>query len=155
MPKYGVYFDDHTTSTSNTTAVLIYANATGERGEIIELIMTGSGITVAADTQHRALVLRQDCGSTGTMTAVTAVKFHDKSAAATLLSQIEATAEPTTYVADSALLWGFNQRGGMRWAVPQGEGVYLQNADTNDAVGFLVRSSAAGKVDGSVNWWEP
>lgn len=144
-----------TTSTSNLTAMLLYANATGERGEIIELIMTGSGITAAADTQHRALVLRQDCGTTGSMTVVTAVKFHDKSAAATLVSQVKSTSDPTTYAADSMLMWGFNQRGGMRWAVPQGEGIYVQNADTNDAVGFLVRSSAAGRVDGSCNWWEP
>jgi hypothetical protein len=122
---------------------------------VIDLIMTGSGITAAADTQHRALILRCDTGSTGTATTVTPQKFIDKAAASTFNVHISASAEPTAYLADSPLMWGFNQRGGMRWGVPQGEGITMAGVDTNDSIGFLVISSAAGKVDGSVNWWEP
>lgn len=156
MPKYGLYFDAFTTSTANKSAIYLYADATTERYEVIDLMMTGAGDVAAADTQHRALVLRSDTSSTGTGTLVTPQKFNEKSGTSAMATgRIEHSGEPATYVADSPLTWGFNQRGGMRWGVPQGEGIFLVGADTNDGLGFLVKSSAAGSVDGTMNWWEP
>jgi hypothetical protein len=49
---------------------------------------------------------------------------------------------------------GFNQRGGNRWGVPQGEGIKINNAFTEKALGWRVISSAAGKVDANVHFWE-
>jgi hypothetical protein len=51
--------------------------------------------------------------------------------------------------------WGFNQRGGMRWGVPQGEGLVIQNQDTERGACFQVVSSAVGAVDGHLHHWEP
>lgn len=156
MPKFSCGFDNFATTTANKTALLLHANAAGEEGEIVELCMTGAGSAAAADRQHEAKVLPKDATTAGTAGSnPTPEKFHQKSAAAALLAGIEYSAEPTTYGSVFLLLFGFNQRGGLRWGVPRGEGIVIRNADTNVAIGFLVKSDAAGAVDGFGHWWEP
>lgn len=156
MPKYGVGADDFTTPTGTAdTAILVHANAAGERAEIVELIMTGSGVTAAADTQHRAACYFGDGTTAGTAGSnPTPEKFSDGTQAAACLAGIKYTAEPTNINAVAHVSFGFNQRGGMRWAVPQGEGIFIQNLATEKAVLWTVVSQAAGKVDAHVHWWE-
>jgi len=55
MPKFGGGISDMTTATS-VDGAMGWTSAAGESGEFIEFMMTGSGITAAADTQHRATV---------------------------------------------------------------------------------------------------
>lgn len=158
MPKYGISAPDFTTSTSVTTALYLHANAAGERAEIVELTMTGSGTTAAADTQHRAIALPSTGGTAGTAGSnptPTLFAGSGGSVAANCLAGAAYTAEPATYSTNTALVqFGFNQRGGMRWAVPQGEGVPINNAFTEKALGWRVISSAAGKVDANIHFWE-
>ena len=155
MPKYGASSDAFTTPiTTADTQVALDANAAGEGGEIIELLMTGSGTTTAADTQHRAQLAMCTFGTTGTGSAQTAEPFDQKSQAAELLSTIDFSAEPTTLGTVFPVLFGFNQRGGMRWAVPRGEGVVVHNAETERGACWQVVSAAAGATDAHVHWWE-
>lgn len=156
MPKYGVNAGDFTTPTTTAdTAILVHANAAGERAEIVELIMTGSGITAAADTQHTAASYFNDGTTAGTAGSnPTPEKFSDGTPAAGCLAGIKYTAEPTNINTVAHVQFGFNQRGGMRWAVPQGEGIFIQNLATEKAICWTVVSQAAGKVDAAVHWWE-
>lgn len=154
MPKYGITTNAFTTSTTITTALGIFANATGEQAEIVELIMTGSGSTAAADTQHRATATHCTFGATGVSTSLTPEPFLDGSLAANCSCGGAYSTEPTTYSSQPTLVFGFNQRGGMRWAVPQGEGLRINNAFTDKGIGWRVTSSAAGAVDATAHFWE-
>ena len=53
MGKFSLDAKDHTTSTGLLTACSVVF-AAGEAGEIVEMIMTGSGVTAPADVQHSA-----------------------------------------------------------------------------------------------------
>ena len=76
------------------------------------------------------------------------------SVAAACLAGIAYTAEPTNINTVALLQFGFNQRGGMRWAVPQGEGIKCMNSFTEKGLVWTVVSSAAGVVDANMHWWE-
>ncbi len=155
MGKFGLDAKDHTTATGLLPALGIIA-AAGEKGEVVELIMTGSGVTAAADTQHSARGTRFTNAGPGTSTETVPVKFDEASAVATLLGEILYTgAAPTVKDTIHEIVFGFNQRGGMRWAVPKGEGVKISGDETKLAYLWDVISSAAGKVDANIQWWEP
>ena len=91
----------------------------------------------------------------GTKTDTTPTKFDEASAAATLLATILYTAQPTVIDTVHDVMFGFNQRGGMRWAVPKGDGIFVNGDETKLAYIWQVISSAAGKVDANMHWWEP
>lgn len=154
MGKYACEFTNFSTTTGATTAVSLEA-AAAEQGEVIEIIMTGAGVAAPADRAHRAQGDFLTFATAGTGTALTEVEFDERSQSALLAGVGEYSAEPTTYAAGSAVLFAFNQRGGMRWAVPRGEGVMVRGGDTNDGFGLRVISDAAGAVDGQVHFWEP
>ena len=153
MGKYSVDAKDHTTDTALLTALAITA-AAGEEAEIVELIMSGSGSSAAADTQHSARGAKSTNAGAGTSTGATAQKFNEASAAATMATTILYTVQPSVIDTVHEVLFGFNQRGGMRWAVPQGEGIKVRGDETKLSYVWEVISSAAGKVDANAHWWE-
>lgn len=156
MSKYGVFFNAFTTAATATSAYGGNANAAGEEGEYVEFLMTGAGSVAPADRQHRAQVAMCTFATAGTWgTTPTAEPFHQGSGASEILSTIEASAEPTVVGSVFPILYGFNQRGGMRWAVPRGEGIVIRNGDTEPGLVFQVLSDAAGSVDGHVHFHEP
>ncbi len=154
MPKFGAGISDLTTATSVDGAIA-WTTAAGERGEFIELIGTGSGVTAAADTQHRATFDFSDGGTLAIGTGQTPMKFNQNSAVAKLETEVTITTEQATIQTPPAVDFSFNQRGGMRWAVPRGEGVFLEFDNANEDASFRVISSAIGKVSMSAHWWEP
>lgn len=157
MPKYSVDATGFTTPTGTAdTAVLVRADGAGDDAEIVELLMSGSGVTAAADTQHRAACYFNDGTTTGTAGSNPTPELWQQTAqAARCLAGIKYTVEPTAINTVATVLFGFNQRGGLRWAVPRGEGIRIHNADTEDAIVWTVVSSAAGAIDAHVHWWEP
>lgn len=158
MPKYGISAPAFTTSTSVLTALYLHANAAGEKAEVVEMTMTGSGTTAPADTQHRATALHSTGATAGTAGSTPVPQQFGGSGsalAANCLAGAAYSAEPTVYsTAIAPILLGFNQRGGIRWAVPQGEGIQINNAFTEKAIGWRVISSAAGVIDANVHFWE-
>ena len=155
MPKFAAVATDFTSPiTTADTAIMLQPDAAGEAGECIEAIMTGSGITAAADTQHTAQLMYSDGTTAGTGTAQTAQQLDQGSAVSEMTVTIEHSAEPTAISAVAGVIFGFNQRGGMRWGVTRGEGAKFDNAETNEDLIWTVVSSAAGKVDGLLQWWE-
>ncbi len=153
MGKYAVDAKDHTTSTGLLTAIAITA-AAGEEAEIVELIMSGSGSSAAADTQHSARGAKSTNAGAGTSTGATAQKFNEPSASATMAATILYTVQPTVIDTVHEVMFGFNQRGGMRWAVPQGEGIKIRGDEVKLGYVWEVISSGAGKVDANAHWWE-
>lgn len=154
MGKYAVFFNAFATTTGAKSAVGLHANGVGEWFEIVEALMTGSGSAAAADRQHRAQLVKCTYATAGTGTVTTAEPMDDFSNAGRVLATIEFSAEPTTVGTVFPILGGFNQRGGLRWAVPRGEGVFAYNPNTNKGVAWQVLSDAAGEVDGHMHWWE-
>ena len=156
MGKYAIGVTAFTTPTGTADTAASIEAAAGEAAEVVELIMTGSGTTTAADTMHRAVAALCDFTTQGTAGASpTPEKFNQAANASLMSADIEYTAEPTNINTVELLTFGFNQRGGMRWAVPQGEGIAIRGNDTEKGVVWTVISAAAGAVDGAMHWWEP
>lgn len=158
MPKYGFDVENMTTPiTTPDTVLALTANGAGEEAEIIELMMTGSGEAAAADRQHRAKCVRNDptTGPHGTSSAIVPAQFEEFSRAAQCDGSGTFTVEPATLRTIGLVQFGFNQRGGHRWAVPRGEGIKIRNADTDEGIAWHVESDAAGNVDANIQFWEP
>jgi hypothetical protein len=155
MAKYGVVFDAFATTTTAKSAIGLNADAGTEKGEVVELLMTGSGTAAGADRQHRARVAKCTFATAGTGTSFTPEPFTEFANAAKLAATVEYSAEPTVVGTAYPILWGFNQRSGMRWGVPQGEGLSLDGGATEHGLVFQVLSDAAGEVDGHLHFWEP
>ena len=155
MAKFGCSFGDFATTTSVIT-MLKLVSATKAPVEIVEAAMYGGGVTAPADIQHTATLAAVTAAGAGTGTASppTPEPFGNKldTAASSILWKM--TAEPTTYATVFPVLFAFNQRGGMRWAVPRGEGYSNQFENTQMHTGLRCQSSAAGMVAGHLHWWE-
>jgi hypothetical protein len=155
MPKYGVDAVDFTSPTTTADTAISITMAAATKAEVVELIMTGSGTTAGADTQHRASSRFCDFTTAGTPGASPTPEIFDSGVrAADAAADTAYTAEPTNINSVSHVMFGFNQRGGMRWAVPKGEGIAVQGGLTEDGLVFTVVSSAAGKIDADLIWWE-
>jgi len=155
MPKFAANIGSMTTA-NTVDGAIGWSTVAGEAGEFVEFIMTGSGTDAAADTQHSATVDFSDGVSADIAgTAQVASQFDYRSAAGTLEVEVTILTEGAAIIAPSVILFGFNQRGGMRWAVPKGEGVMLSGDEANEDLEFRVISSAAGLIDATSHWWEP
>ena len=156
MPKYGANFDDFATTTATVITMLKLVSVTKFPVEIVELAMYGGGLTAPADIQHTATFAFVSAAGAGTGTASppTPERFKQMSLASSSTMLWKMTAEPTTYASFFPVVSAFNQRGGMRWAVPQGEGLGNTFEQTNMHSGWRARSSAVGTVTGHMHWWE-
>jgi hypothetical protein len=153
--KFFVGWDNYGTSTTAKTACKVIG-AAGKRFEVVEVIMTGAGKTAAADIMHQCQAAFLSNATAGTPGASpTPEKVDQAGAASALTAGVSYSAEPTAYNTNTFPLFGFNQRGGMRWAVPQGEGFKSDGGQSALSFGVRVVSSAAGNVDGNAFWWEP
>ncbi len=156
MAKYSTQYVLFTTSTATKTILGAYMLTDNTRqGQIVEVILTGSGATTPADTAHRCDLVGCTFGATGVSTSITPIPWNPSANAALGNYGANYTTEPTSYSAVHPVTFGFNQRGGMRWAVPQGEGFNIANAGaTEKGAGVTVISSAAGVVDGNWHFWQ-
>ena len=155
MSKYGVHFAAFATTTAIKTAATAVPAATNVMAEIVEAIMTGDGATAPADVEHQASLAKTTVATAGTATTVVAEPFDDAANAARTITKVKYSAEGTVVGTVFPVAFGFNQRGGMRWSVPRGEGVFVYQPLTNKGLAFLVISSVAGAVEGSLALWEP
>ena len=155
MPKYGIMKNAYTTSTTNLSVLGAYMVTTATCfGEIVEVICTGSGSTTPADNAIRAALAGCTFGATGVSSSITPIPFANGATAAVGNYGTTYTTEPTTTSGVTAVTFGFNQRGGMRWAVPQGEG-YRIHADGGTERGAVVMmiGNVAGAADATMNFW--
>ena len=137
------------------TAISVHANGAGEQFELVEAIMTGSGTDAAADSPHTGHLIGSTMNTAGTGTAFTADVLRGGAQASLMSVLIDYTVEPAANSGNERVQFGFNQRGGMRHAVPQGEGVIIHNADTVKGLLFQTVAQTAGFVDATVHYWEP
>lgn len=154
MAKYFIGFSEFTTAVTPTTAIKLIGTS-AKAFEIVEIGAYGGGQTAAADTQHEIQFGFLSAAGAGTAGASpTPEKVAQYGPASALTAGTKYSAEPTTYATNVFPLFAFNQRSGMRWAVPQGEGFKASGADTNLSAGVRVDSSAAGVISGNMFWWE-
>src|SRR3990172_5280680 len=112
MPKYGMQYVLFTTTTATKSVLGAYMLTDNTRqAEIVEVIMTGSGATAAADTQHRCDLVGCTFGATGVSTTTTPIPFNPSAAAALGNYGTNYTTEPTALSAVHPVTFGFNQRG--------------------------------------------
>ena len=158
MPKYGFQYVFFTTTTSNKTILGAYMLTDATRNmEVVEAIATGSGATSPADVAHRATLAGATFGATGVSTSITPIPFNPTGPAALGNFGANYTTEPTAYSAVVPVVFSFNQRGGMRWAVPQGEGFRAANYGTTEkGCGLLILSSTgtSNAVDANMHFWQ-
>lgn len=158
MPKYGASFGAFTTPAANAIATTLkLVTATKVPVEIVEAAMFGAGSVAAADIQHECTLAAVSAAGAGTGAASppTPEPFGpNKQQAASSSFLWKMSAEPTTYATVFPVIFAFNQRGGMRWGVPRGEGMGSVFEATQMHIGQRVRSSAAGSVDGHLHFWE-
>jgi hypothetical protein len=154
MGKCWVGFSNFATSTAAKTAAKVIG-AAGKIFEVVEIGAYGSGVVAPADVQHNVNCGFLTNGGAGSGNASpTPEPIHKAGAASGLTAGTGyATTEPTTYVTNVPQLFSFNQRGGMRWAVPINEG-FQPDAVTNFSFGWRIISSAVGAIDGNAFWWE-
>lgn len=158
MPKYALQYVSYTTSTSKRSAIGQYLlTDITHASEVVEIIVTGAGSVAAADIQHEAELNGFTSGGTGASTTFTAGKFNFNAPAALGNHGCNYTTEPTTITTANSghpVSFGFNQRGGMRWAVPQGEGVKYSFSGTEKLWTVSILSSAAGTVTANAHFWQ-
>jgi hypothetical protein len=163
MPKFGGGVSNFVTTTSVKTALLIWSLG-NRRTEVVELLMTGSGLATVADVPHQATACYcsttlTGVGSTGAAPGV--AEKMDGQGAATIGSCITTTftTEPTQYTVSSTgtifpVLFGFNTRGGNKFSVPQGEGLKIDSSATANRLGWRAQGQGAAAVDAEVQAWE-
>ena len=154
MGKYGVFELGFTTATTDGTAIDGHMDTANDRVEIVECIMTGSS-AAAADRQHRASLVYHTETTDAVGTATTPEPFNQGAQAAHGIWIRTATTEGATKDTTFPVMFGFNQRGGMRWAVPRGEGVIVETGQTTMSIAWQVMSDAAGEVDANIHFWNP
>lgn len=155
MGKFSIGFSAFASSTANKTAAKIIGAST-KQFEVVEVAMYGGGTSAPADAQHQCNAGFLSNAGAGTAGASpTPEKVVQAGVASALTAGTSYSAEPTTYNTNVFPLFSFNQRGGMRWAVPQGEGYKTDGSVTGLSFGARVIASIAGVVDGLVMWWEP
>jgi hypothetical protein len=152
MPKFWVGFTAFTTSTAIKTAIKIIG-AASKSWELYETGIYGDGTTAPADIQQWAGFAVGTNGGAGTPGASpTPEKVVQIAAITGLTAGTGYSAESTTITTNQFNLFSFNQRGGMRWAVPLGMGF---QPDATQLSGFVItKSSAAGTVSGNAFWNE-
>jgi hypothetical protein len=155
MGKYFVGFSAFGTTTANKTSTKIIG-ASAKKFEAIEHEASGAGTVSPADVQHQAKAAFLSNAGAGTPGASPTPEKMDQASNASLLTAgVSYSAEPTTYNTNVFTLFSFNQRGGMRWSVPRGEGFMSDGGQTGLSFASLIISSTAGSVDGQTMWWEP
>lgn len=152
MAKFWVGFSSFTTSTAIKTAIKIIG-AASKMWECYEVGMYGDGLTAPADIQQQVMFAVGTNGGAGTPGASpTPEKVVQNFVASGLTAGVKYSAESTTVTTNQFPLMSFNQRGGMRWAVPSGMGF---GGDATQLSAFiLTQSSAAGTVGGNAFWNE-
>lgn len=153
MSKFWVGFENFTTSTANKTGAKIIG-AANKSIEVVEIGCFGSRAVAPADIQHNVnagFLTNATAGTPGA--SPTPEPFYKIGSASGNTAGVAYSAESTAYVTNVFQLFSFNQRGGMRWSVPQGEG-FKPDANANFSFGWRVISNSAGAVDGNVMWWE-
>jgi hypothetical protein len=154
MAKYACSAQAFATTTAQKTAIKL-TSVTKFPWEIVELGMYGAGSAAPADIQHQAsfgFITGTSAGTPGS--SPTPERMSQRAPASSSTTGIAYSAEPTTFSTVFPVQFGFNQRGGMRWAVPQGEGLANSFEQTSMHGGWRVLSSAVGTVDAMIQWWE-
>jgi len=135
MGSFWIGFSDFTTAATKKTAAKAIG-AAGKKFGVWDCAMTGSGLTVAAATQHEAYAAFLTNATAGTPGASPTPEKMDQGnpTASGLTAGVSYSVEPTAYATNQFVLFGFNQQGGMEWAVPVGsEAVFATEGSTINA----------------------
>lgn len=122
MPYYAVPGSHSAVAAAYKTAALIQGATSGtlKRGKIFEIMVGAASNPNATDTFIQWDVSRFTASGAGAYTAWTPTSLDPADSAAIVVAGITATAEATTFTANSSI-WNeaVNQRGSLRWVAAQ------------------------------------
>jgi hypothetical protein len=140
------------TSSTTVRTALKLAGQSGRQFEVNWIFMGGGAATNPQDFMYQCQVGWISNATIGTPGSVTTpIKLDYTAQAATNSCGIAYTAEPTAYDSYVVPLFSHNQRGGMIFQVPPGDGFI---SDPASAYGFGVRvlSNTPGNIDASMKF---
>lgn len=156
MAKFLFGISNWPTSSTTVKTLMKVAGQSGKFFEVVWIYTGGAPAIAPQDFAYQAQVGWVSNATIGTPSSVTIpIKVNGYAGPSSVIScGIGYTAEPTTYDAFVVPLFGHNNRGGMLFQVPRGEGF---QTDPASAMGFGVRTicNTAGNMDGSLMYHEP
>lgn len=158
MPYFAVPGNQGTIATTYKTAALVQGATSGalKRAKIFEIMIGASANPNATDTYVQWDLSRFTATGAGAYTAWTPTALDPADSAAIVQTGINATAEATTFTANSSI-WNVavNQRGTLRWVASQ-ESQYLVAPATASA-GLSLRglsTTYTGAATGQLTYQE-
>lgn len=122
MANYAVPGSHSAVASTYKTAALVQGATTGalRRAKVWDIMIGASANPNATDTFIQWDISRFTASGAGAYTAWTPTSLDPADSAAVVVAGITATAEATTFTANSSL-WNVavNQRGSLRWVAPQ------------------------------------
>jgi hypothetical protein len=156
MGKFWIAGENFATTTALKTAGKVIG-AAAKKFEVVEVSASGAGIgNPPQDIMHEIVAAFLTNATAGTPGSSPTPSKMDQGGnnASSLTAGVNYSAESTAYETNAFPLDSFNQRSGMRWAVPKGEGYKTQGDATNLSFGYRVKSGVAGNIDHKCMWWE-
>lgn len=158
MPYFAVPGSQGTIAAGYKTAALIQGATTGtlKRGKVYELLLGQSANPNATDTPVQWDVSRTTASGAGAYTAWVPTALDPADSAAIVVAGINATAEATTFTANSSLFnIALNQRGSFRWVASQESQSLVLPATASAGLALRALSSTyTGSATGQMTYQE-
>jgi len=158
MAYYAVPGNQATTTSAYKTAALVQAATTGtlRRGKVFEVMVGANGNPNATDTYVQWDISRITASGAGAYTAWTPTAIDPADAASLSITGINATAEATTFTANSSIFnVSVNQRGTLRWVAAQESQYLVFPATASNGLALRGLSNAyTGALGGQLTYQE-
>ena len=152
MPNYHFGLSNYPTSSTTVKTALKIAGLSGRQFEVNWLFMGGAAAVAPGDFQCQVQAGWISNATIGTPGSVTVpIKLDYTGGVATHSCGIAYTAEPTAYDAYVVPFFSFNQRGGMVWQMPEGDG-FISDPASAYGLGFRTIANTSAALDASVQF---
>ena len=155
ISKFLFGFSNWATSGTTVKTVMKVAGQSGKAFEVVWIYLGGAATVAPQDFAYQAQVGWVSNATIGTPSSVPVpIELNYSGPTSVLSCGIAYTAEPTTYDAYVVPLFGHNNRGGMLFQVPRGEG-FITGAASAMGLGVRTICNTSGNMDGSLMYHEP
>lgn len=153
MPNYQFGISNWATSGTTVKTLMKIAGVAGRQFEVNWVFMGGAAAVAPGDFQCQAQVGWVSNATIGTPSSVAVpitLDYTNRNASPNSCG-IAYTAEPTAYDAYVVPFFSFNQRGGMIWQMPKGEG-FISDPASAYGLGLRTIANTSAAIDGSVQF---
>ena len=152
MAGYHFGFSNYPTSGTTVKTAMKIAGLSGRQFEVNWVFMGGAAPVAPGDFQcqvQAGWISNAGIGTPGSVTVP--IKLDYTAAAAAHSCGIAYTAEPTAYDSYVAPFFSFNQRGGMVWQMPEGDG-FISDPASAYGLGFRTIANTSAALDASAQF---